>query len=308
MTTDNPHSGVNGSPASAIAEALGIPFTNADIPLDRTLDILKDHRLDDGADSEEDAQLTESIRVHGVLQPIIVWEDARGFPIVAGRRRARCARRAGRTTISARILSRQPTDDEISLIALLENIQRKNISDVESGMAYLALMPTYGTASAVAKVVHKSVPTVARCIRLVERLPPDIRAQVGPNFPPSAAQILTGLHPDAERQRLFFRMWQDKTVTTADQLAAAIKANGKAEAPPVAGFSCIENGCKIAVTLPGQDLATAEIALQELLKHVRKHKTRGLEQFKEFLEKRAKAALAAEKLQAAKAALDAHVN
>ena len=238
---------------------------------------------------------------------MIVWEEARGFHMVDGHRRARCARCAGLLTVPARKLSRQPTEDESTIVALVGNTQRKNISDVEFGMACLALLPTYGTASEIAKVVHKSVPTVTRAIRLVERLPPDIRAQVKPEgLPPAVAQVLTGLHPDAEKQRRFARMYLDKTVTTADQLAAAIKANGKADAA-VAGFSCIENGCKIAVTLPGQDLAAAEIALRQVLKDLRDH-GHSLEHFKQFLEKKAKAALAAEKLQAARAALDAHAN
>src|SRR5207245_1674233 len=123
--------------------------------------------------------------------------------------------------------SRPPTGDELTIVGLVENTQKKGISDVEFGMACLALLPTYGTATAIAKVVHKSIATVTRAINRAERLPPDVRAM---RLPAAAATVICGLHPDAEKQRRFARMWHDKLVTTADQLKAAITSNGKADA------------------------------------------------------------------------------
>ncbi len=296
--------------ASAVAEALALAFTNADIPLDRVRDNPKDHRrADAGVESQEDQELTESIRARGVLVPVIVWEDADGFfHLVDGHRRCRCARRAGLKTVSARKLSRQPTDDESTIVALLGNTQRKDIHPIEFGLACLELMPTYRTATEIAKVVHRSISTVTRAIALVEQLAPDVRELVRPGLgglPAAAAQVLTGLAPDHGAQRRFAQIYLDQKMTAA-QLAAAIKGgNGQGDAASVAGFTCQENGVKIAVTLPGQDLAAAESALRTVLKDLGAHGKRGLEHFKQFLDTKARAVKKAAEFQQAQDALTA---
>jgi ParB family chromosome partitioning protein len=317
VTTNDVHSRTEPAPARAIAEAPGsrpghapaLALSDAgELPLDRIIENPNDHRRD-GADSQEDQELTESICARGVLQPVIVWEDAEGCHLVAGHRRCRCARRAGLTTVPVRKLSRKPSDHEITIIALQENAQRKNISDVEFGMACLELLPAYGTASEIAKVLHKSVSTVTRAIALVEKLPADIRAQVGPGgLPPSVARVLTGL-PDDEAKRRFAAMY-GKSIKTGEELAAAIKAarNGNGQASTVTNFTFRHAGVSIAVTVADSVRPTdVEAACRQLAGELKKHGTAGWQHFTQYLEAKARATKKAAELQQAQNALDAHV-
>ena len=79
-------------------------------------------------------ELAESIKEHGVFQPIIVKKSIKGYEIVAGERRYRASKIAGKTTIPAII--REFTDEEMMEIAILENLQRENLNAIEEAEAY----------------------------------------------------------------------------------------------------------------------------------------------------------------------------
>ena len=85
-------------------------------------------------DEESLNELAESIKEHGVVQPIIVKKDIKGYYIVAGERRTKASRLAGKTTIPAII--REFNDEEMAEIALIENIQRENLNPIEEAIAY----------------------------------------------------------------------------------------------------------------------------------------------------------------------------
>ncbi len=170
------------------------------------------------------------------------------------------------------------------------------------------------TASALAQKIGKHVSTVPRAVALVKKLPEDLRALIGQRLPPSVAQLLTSL-PNDEEKRRYARLYIEGKFKSGDELAAAIKAarNGKA-AGGTAGFTCEESGVKIAVTWttgaagasPGQALAAAENALKIVLKDLREQGHRGLEKFKDFLSKKARAAKKAGELAAAQNELARH--
>lgn len=88
------------------------------------------------------AELANSIKEHGVFQPIIVKRSIKGYEIVAGERRARASAIAGRDTIPAII--RDFNDEEMMEIALLENLQREDLNPIEEAMAYQNLMNAKG--------------------------------------------------------------------------------------------------------------------------------------------------------------------
>ena len=117
---------------------------------------------------EEDLQaLAESIRVHGVIQPLTVRELANGYyQIIAGERRWRAARMAGLSDIPAVII--EADDRKTMELALIENLQRQDLNPVEEAMGYQTLITEYGlTQEDTAARVGKSRPAVANALRLL---------------------------------------------------------------------------------------------------------------------------------------------
>ncbi len=122
---------------------------------------------------EKLAELAESIRKHGVLQPIVVRPHGSGYQIVAGERRWRAAQRAQLHQVPA--IVRDFDDAETLEIALIENIQRADLNPIEEAQGYKMLCDEFGhSASQLAELVHKSRSHVANMMRLLD-LPPAIR-------------------------------------------------------------------------------------------------------------------------------------
>lgn len=118
-------------------------------------------------DPEALAELTDSISKHGVLQPILVRPlIAGGYQIVAGERRYRASLQAGLSEIPA--IVRELDDKETMEIALIENLQRKDLTAVEEALGYDALMKNHDfTQEEVAEAVGKSRSAVANALRLL---------------------------------------------------------------------------------------------------------------------------------------------
>ena len=126
-------------------------------------------------DDESIQLLADSIAIHGVLQPIIVRENA-DFPdtyeIIAGERRWRAARMAGLSEIPVVIVDGD--DLKIAQIALVENVQREDLNPVEEAFAYQALIERFGlTQEQLSKEVGKSRSAIANMLRLIE-LPDEV--------------------------------------------------------------------------------------------------------------------------------------
>jgi len=124
---------------------------------------------------DEDAlnDLADSIREHGVFQPIIVKKSIKGYEIIAGERRVKASRLAGKETIPAII--RDFNDAEMMEIALLENLQRENLNAIEEALAYTKIMESRDlTHTELAKVVGKSQAYVTNTIGLL-RLPEEVK-------------------------------------------------------------------------------------------------------------------------------------
>lgn len=127
-------------------------------------------------DAQELSGLVESIRRHGVLQPIVVRPSSGGFEVVAGERRWRAAEAAGLNTIPAVV--KTLTDQEALELALVENLQREDLNAMERARAYRRLMAEFGlTQDEIAERVGKSQPSVANSLRLLN-LPPQIQASL----------------------------------------------------------------------------------------------------------------------------------
>ncbi len=119
-------------------------------------------------------ELADSIKAQGVIQPIIVRklhrdtvsQDGIEYELIAGERRLRASKIAGLTTIPAVI--KEASDDELRTLALIENIQREDLSVMDKAMAIIQLKNTLGDKEAVAKVIGMSTKTVVRNIRIAE--------------------------------------------------------------------------------------------------------------------------------------------
>ncbi len=125
---------------------------------------------------EEIERLADSLREHGVLQPLLVRPAAGsggGFEIVAGERRWRAAQKAG--IFELPVVVRELEDRQVVQLALVENLQREDLNPLEEAEAYRRLVEEFGhTQEEVARVVGRSRSHVANTLRLLT-LPPVIR-------------------------------------------------------------------------------------------------------------------------------------
>ena len=124
-------------------------------------------------DDEALNELASSIKEHGVFQPIIVKKTIKGYDIVAGERRYRASKKAGLTTIPA--IVKDFTDDEMMNIALLENLQREDLSAIEEANAYKVMLDNYQiTQEELANRVGKSRSHITNMLGLL-KLPKNVQ-------------------------------------------------------------------------------------------------------------------------------------
>jgi ParB family chromosome partitioning protein len=168
-----------------LGKGLDAIFAENDTEEERTAVLLKTSELEPNRDQprkEFDEQslseLADSIAQHGILQPLLVRPIVGGgYQIVAGERRWRAARMAGVKEVPAVV--KEMTDSEVMEFALIENLQREDLSPLEEAQGYRSLMESYEmTQDEVAKTVGKSRPAVANALRLLN-LPKNIQNLVG---------------------------------------------------------------------------------------------------------------------------------
>ena len=127
---------------------------------------------------DEDAlkELADSIKENGVFQPIIVKKSIKGYDVIAGERRLRASKLAGKKTIPAII--RQISDDKMAEIALLENLQREDLNALEEAKAYKSLIDKLNiTQEQLAKKVSKSRSHITNMLGLL-RLPGEVQDMI----------------------------------------------------------------------------------------------------------------------------------
>lgn len=118
-------------------------------------------------DEEALQELADSIRQNGILQPILVRAKGSGYEIVAGERRYQAAKLAGLREVP--VLVREVSDDEIFQLALIENLQRSDLSPIEEAQGYKTLLESKGlTQDELGKVLSKSRSAIANTIRLLD--------------------------------------------------------------------------------------------------------------------------------------------
>ena len=144
--------------------------------------------------------LAESIRSHGVVQPLLVRRRDSGFELIAGERRWRAAKLAGLTRVP--VIVKEVPDESLLEIALIENIQREDLNPIEEAQAYKKLIETVGlTQEALASRVGRDRSYITNYLRLL-RLPDDLQQLVkeGRLSTGHARTLLALSHADQQRR------------------------------------------------------------------------------------------------------------
>lgn len=180
-------------------------------------------------DDEAIKELSESIKQHGVLQPLLVRPIASGgYQIVAGERRWRASRLAGLTEVPVYI--KELTDEQTAQLALVENLQREDLNPVEEAIGYKELMDTYGyTQEQVAKIVGKSRPAVANSLRLLSLDKTTLEMVREREISVGHAKVLAGVEDESLRAELAVKVKRD--LLTVRNLEELVKKADKPKKP-----------------------------------------------------------------------------
>lgn len=175
-------------------------------------------------------ELTESIKQHGVMQPIVVTRKDDGFELVAGERRWRASKEAGKIDIPA--IVRSYTDQHKLELALIENLQREDLNPLETATAYLKLHQQFNmNYEDIGKHVGgRAVSTISNTLRLLS-LPKNAKqALIEGNISEGhARQILAIREPEVQEELLKLIVAQDWSVRKAEQFVIGYKEGSKSQ-------------------------------------------------------------------------------
>ena len=157
-------------------------------------------------DEEALRELSESIKKHGLLQPILVRsKPAGGYEIIAGERRWRACRMAELRTVP--VVIREMDEREVMEVALIENLQREDLNPIEEALGYRSLMVSYSlTQEQIAEAMGKSRSAVANTLRLLELTPEETEALKKGKLSAGAARVLLGAAKGSELRSTLFRL------------------------------------------------------------------------------------------------------
>ena len=112
-------------------------------------------------------ELAESVKEHGIIQPLILKKEEKGYSIIAGERRYRAAKIAELTEVPALIMD--ISDEKLLQVSLIENIQREDLNPIEEGLAYERLLKEFAlTQEELSKTMGKSRTTITNTMRLLK--------------------------------------------------------------------------------------------------------------------------------------------
>jgi len=191
-----------------------------EIPLERIRENPRQPRVRMNDDAL--AALAESIRQHGVIQPILVTETIDGYTLVAGERRVRAARIAGLDRIPA--IVRQLADRQQLELALVENLQREDLDPIEAARAYRQLMDEFSfTQDDLAIRVGRARSTVANTLRLLELHPAVQDAVAASLITEGHARALGGLPSEAQAPAVTTVIADDLSVRQTEELVRRVR-------------------------------------------------------------------------------------
>lgn len=229
-------------------------------------------------DDVELAELADSIRQNGVLQPLLVRDRGDYYEIVAGERRYQAARAAGLDEVP--VIIRDISDDDVFKLALIENLQRSDLSPLEEANGYLQLIKEKGlTQEELAKILSKSRSTITNTLRLLD-LPEEVQelVETGQLTAGHARAILAV--PDEEgRIALAKRVVSERlSVRQTESLASTFSVNqedGPRRAPLPQSFKRAARQMRLALdtnvrvkNVRGKNKIEIEFASEDELAHI----------------------------------------
>ncbi len=219
VRSDRPQ-GLGRGLAALIPQRSATSTGSIEIPLARIRENPRQPRL--RMDDEALAALAESIRHHGVIQPILVTETIDGYQLVAGERRVRAARLAGLERVPA--IVRQLADRQQLELALVENLQREDLDPIEAARAYRQLVDEFAFSQEdLAARVGRARSTVANTLRLLELHQGVQDAIVDGRISEGHARALGGLPHEAQARALESVVADDLSVRQVEELVRRVR-------------------------------------------------------------------------------------
>ncbi len=167
-------------------------------------------------------ELSRSLKKHGQLQPIVVIQKDDAFMIIAGERRFRAAKLAGFNTIKAVVADYE--NENLRELALIENIQRENLSPLELAQSYKELIEEYQiTQEALGEIIHKSRSQITNTLRLLQLTPYTQSLLTEGKITQGHAKMLVGLDSDSERLIADTIVGQKLSVRESEELIKNLK-------------------------------------------------------------------------------------
>ena len=181
-------------------------------------------------DKEALDELAASIKQDGILQPIMVRKMGESYEIIAGERRYQAAKSIGLKEVP--VIVREVSDEDVFRLALIENLQRSDLSPIEEAKGYARLIEQGGlTQEQLAKAVSKSRPAIANSLRLLE-LPEDIQTMVGEKtISAGHARALLAVQDEEQRSKLAQKIVAEGLSVRAAEALVPLYSKGQSEPP-----------------------------------------------------------------------------
>ena len=198
--------------------------------------------------------LAESIRTHGIVQPLLVRRRGEEFELIAGERRWRAAKIAGLARVP--VLVKDVSDDNLLEIALIENIQREDLNPIEEAQAYQRLIESVGlTQEALATRVGRDRSYITNYLRLL-KLPPDLQQLViEGRLSTGHARTIVGLSQADVQRRLARQVIEDGLSVRATEILVQ-KASADRPPRPIRESKTVDPNIRAAETKLRRALGT----------------------------------------------------
>lgn len=183
-------------------------------------------------DAESLAELAESIKTHGLLQPIVVKEDLDGYILIAGERRLRASKLAKNKTIKAIVVT--VSDEQMRQQALIENIQRDELNVIDLAQAYQELIDIHElTHEQLSQTVHKSRAQITNTLRLLQLSEKGRKALIEGKISAGHAKVILGLDPKEQSMMIDSVIGQKLSVRDVESMVKKIKLPSPSSASAV---------------------------------------------------------------------------
>ncbi|MDD3775160.1 MAG: ParB/RepB/Spo0J family partition protein [Sulfurovaceae bacterium] len=173
-------------------------------------------------------ELSDSIKQHGLLQPIVVIKKDNGYLLVAGERRLRAHKLANFSTVKAIVVQVDIDNVKLRELALVENIQREDLNPIELAHSYSELIEVHNiTHDELSNIVHKSRSQITNTLRLLSLIPEVQDNLVNGKITQGHAKILVGLPPEKQKILLSTIIGQKLSVRETESIIKGYKQTTK---------------------------------------------------------------------------------